>query len=68
MEPAPDSESPRGDGRIPLTFRIGVTGHRDLTDPDAPRLRIREAIVQLLSIVPATPEAGLAPGSGFGAG
>ena len=44
MEPAPESEPQRGDGRIPFTFRIGVTGHRDLADPDALRPRIREAI------------------------
>jgi SMODS and SLOG-associating 2TM effector domain 1 len=60
MEPAPDSEPLRGDGRIPFTFRIGVTGHRDLTDPDALRPRIREAIVRLLMLVPVAPGAGLA--------
>ena len=60
MEPASDSGPPRGDGRIPFTFRIGVTGHRDLADPETLRLRIREAIVQLLAIVPVAPGAGLA--------
>lgn len=60
MEPAPGSEPPRGDGRIPFTFRIGVTGHRDLADPDALRPRIREAIVRLLTLVPVAPGAGLA--------
>lgn len=60
MEPASDSAPPRGDGRIPFTFRIGVTGHRDLADPEALRRRIREAIVQLLAIVPVAPGAGLA--------
>ena len=33
MEPARQSRPPGGDGRIPFTFRIGVTGHRDLADP-----------------------------------
>ena len=60
MEPAPESEPQRGDGRIPFTFRIGVTGHRDLADPDALRPRIREAIRTLLSLVPVAPGAGLA--------
>src|SRR5690349_11617743 len=49
-----------GDGRIPFTLRIGVTGHRDLADPDALRPRIREAIVWLLTLVPVAPRAGLA--------
>ena len=60
MESASDSEPPRADGRIPFTFRIGVTGHRDLADPDTLRMRIREAIVQLLAIVPVASRAGLA--------
>jgi hypothetical protein len=60
MESASDSGPPRGDGRIPFTFRIGVTGHRDLADPETLRMRIREAIVQLLAIVPVAPGAGLA--------
>jgi hypothetical protein len=60
MESASDSGPPRGDGRVPFTFRIGVTGHRDLADPETLRLRIREAIVQLLAIVPVAPGAGLA--------
>ena len=60
MEPAPEREPLRGDGRIPFTFRIGVTGHRDLADPDALRPRIREAIVRLLTLVPVAHGAGLA--------
>jgi hypothetical protein len=60
MESASDSETPRGDGRIPFTFRIGVTGHRDLADPEALRPRIREAISRLLTLVPVAPGAGLA--------
>ena len=55
MESASDSGPPRGDGRIPFTFRIGVTGHRDLADPDALRPRIREAIVRLLTLAPVAP-------------
>ena len=56
----PQSELPQGDGRIPFTFRIGVTGPRDLADPDAIQGRIREAIAQLLTLVPVAPETGLA--------
>ena len=60
MGPAGETGTQGGDGRIPFTFRIGVTGHRDLADPETLRLRIREAIVQLLAIVPVAPGAGLA--------
>jgi SMODS and SLOG-associating 2TM effector domain 1 len=60
MEPAPDSEPPRGDGRIAFTFRIGVTGHRELDKPDDLRQPIREAIGQLVTLVPVAPGAGLA--------
>jgi hypothetical protein len=60
MEPAPDSGPPRGDGRIPFTFRIGVTGHRELGEPDDLRQPIREAIARLLTLVPVAPGAGLA--------
>jgi nucleoside 2-deoxyribosyltransferase len=60
MAPAPDSEPPRGDGRIPFTFRIGVTGHRELDKPDDLRQPIREAIVRLLTLVPVEPGSGLA--------
>ncbi len=60
MEPAPDSEPPRPDGRIPFTFRIGVTGHRELDEPDDLRQPIREAIARLLRLVPVAPGAGLA--------
>jgi hypothetical protein len=60
MEPAGETSTPGGDGRIPFTFRIGVTGHRELADPDALRLRIREAIKQLLMHVPVAPGTGMA--------
>jgi uncharacterized phage-like protein YoqJ len=56
MEPAQKSRPPGGDGRIPFTFRIGVTGHRDLADPNALRAPIREAVRQLKEIVPVSPE------------
>ena len=56
MEPARKSLPPGGDGRIPFTFRIGVTGHRDLADPDALRAPIREAVRRLKEIVPVSPE------------
>ena len=60
MEPAPESEPPRGDGCIPFTFRIGVTGHHELDKPDDLREPIRKAIVRLLTLVPVAPGAGLA--------
>src|ERR1700730_12616264 len=70
MEPGRESEAPGGDGRIPFTFRIGVTGHRDLADPEALRPRIREAISRLLTLVPVAPGAGMAlvVGSALGEG
>ena len=61
MEPGRESEAPGGDGCIPFTFRIGVTGHRDLPDPDALRAPIREAVSRLKEMVPIAPGAGLAP-------
>ena len=60
MKPAPDRESQRRDGRIPFTFRIGVTGHRELDKPDDLREPIRQAILRLLTLVPVAPGAGLA--------
>jgi hypothetical protein len=48
------------DGRIPFTFRVGVTGHRELDRPDDLRKPIREAILRLLTLVPVAPGAGLA--------
>jgi hypothetical protein len=60
MEPVPESEPTRGDGRIPFTFRIGVTGHRELDQPDDLRQPIRQAILRLLTLVPVAPGAGLA--------
>ena len=60
MEPAPESEPPHAGGRIPFTFRIGVTGHRELDKPDDLREPIREAIFRLLTLVPTAPGTGLA--------
>ena len=60
MEPGRESEAAGGNGRIPFTFRIGVTGHRDLADPDALRAPIREAVSRLREMVPVAPGAGLA--------
>jgi len=60
MEPGRESSASGGDGRIPFTFRIGVTGHRDLADPDALRAPIREALLRLTKNVPVAPGAGLA--------
>jgi SMODS and SLOG-associating 2TM effector domain 1 len=56
----PESERPRADGRIPFTFRIGVTGHRELDKPDDLREQIRQALVRLLTLVRLAPGAGLA--------
>ena len=62
MEPGRESnKAPGGDGCIPFTFRIGVTGHRDLADPDALRAPIREAVSRLKEMVPVAPGGGLAP-------
>jgi SMODS and SLOG-associating 2TM effector domain 1 len=60
MRVAQSSQRPGGDGRIPFTFRIGVTGHRDLADPDALRAPIREALRRLTEHVPLAPGAVLA--------
>ena len=51
---------PGSDGRIPFTFRIGVTGHRDLADPEALRAPIGEAR-PAKTTVPVFPGAGLTP-------
>ena len=60
MEPAPKDEPPNGDGRIPFTFRIGVTGHRELDKPDDLREPIRQAALRLLTLVQVAPGTGLA--------
>jgi hypothetical protein len=44
--------SPAGDGRIPFTLRIGVTGHRQLEDPVSLVPAIRDAVSQLKALVP----------------
>ena len=61
MGPARETGAPGGDGRIPFTFRIGVTGHRDLADPDALRAAIRKALRGLIELLPVAPGAGLTP-------
>ena len=38
---------PEGEGRLPFALRIGVTGHRELADPDALAPAIDEAIQAL---------------------
>jgi hypothetical protein len=55
MEPAQPGEKPDSDGRIPFTFRIGVTGHRDLADPDSFRVPIDKALRRLKEFVPVSP-------------
>jgi hypothetical protein len=59
MEPAQRGVAPGSDGRIPFTFRIGVTGHRDLADPDALRAPVREALSRLMKLAHLAPEARL---------
>ena len=44
-------------GRIPFHFRIGITGHRHLDDPEALVPAIREALRQLRGLLPAGPDA-----------
>ncbi len=61
MEPAQPGEKPSGDGRIPFTFRIGVTGHRDLADPDSFCVPIGEALRRLKELMPVSPGVGLVP-------
>ena len=61
MGPAWETGAPGGDGRIPFTFRIGVTGHRELADPDALRAAIRKALRGLIELLPVAPAAGLTP-------
>jgi SMODS and SLOG-associating 2TM effector domain 1 len=50
---------PSTDGRIPFTFRIGVTGHRKLHDPESLAQAVREAISRLKGLVPSSPSSGL---------
>ncbi len=59
MESAQPGEKPGGDGRIPFTFRIGVTGHRDLADPGSFCAPIGEALRRLKELVPVSPGVGL---------
>ena len=61
MEPAPPDEKPGDEGRIPFTFRIGVTGHRDLADPDSFCGPIGEALRLLKELAPVSPGVGLVP-------
>jgi hypothetical protein len=61
MEPVQPSEKPGGRGCIPFTFRIGVTGHRDLADPDSFCAPIGEALRRLKKLVSVSPGVGLVP-------
>lgn len=47
------------DGRIPFTFRIGVTGHRRLEEPESLVQSIRQALNKLREFVPNSPRSGL---------
>ena len=61
MGPAWETGAQGGDGRIPFTFRIGVTGHRELDDPDGLRAAVRKALRGLIELLPVAPTAGLTP-------
>jgi hypothetical protein len=61
MGPAWETKPPGGDGRIPFTFRIGVTGHRDLANPDELRAAVRKALRGLIELLPVASAAGLTP-------
>ena len=61
MGPAWETNAPGGDGRIPFTFRIGVTGHRDLANPDELRAAVRKALRGLIELLPVASAAGLTP-------
>jgi hypothetical protein len=61
MGPAWETGAQGGDGRIPFTFRIGVTGHRELDDPDGLRAAVRKALRGLIELWPVAPTAGLTP-------
>src|SRR5712671_6485582 len=61
MGPAWEANAPGGDGRIPFTFRIGVTGHRDLANPDELRAAVRKALRGLIELLPVASAAGLTP-------
>jgi hypothetical protein len=67
MESAQPSEKPGGDGRIPFTFRIGVTGHRDLADPESFRAPIDEELCRLKELVPVSAGGRAYSRRGFGA-
>jgi hypothetical protein len=61
MGPAWETGAQGGDGRIPFTFRIGVTGHREFDDPDELRAAVRKALRGLIELLPVAPNAGLTP-------
>jgi hypothetical protein len=61
MGPARPSAKPGSDGRIPFTFRIGVTGHRDLANPESLRAPIGEALRRMEESLPVSSGAGLTP-------
>jgi hypothetical protein len=46
-------------GRIPFAFRIGVTGHRTLDDPESLSLAVREALSRLKELIPGSPTTNL---------
>lgn len=48
--------SPDGQGTVPFGFRVGITGHRRLDDPDALVPAIREALRQLRGLLPEHPD------------
>ena len=59
MDAARADQAPEGNGQIPFTFRIGVTGHREFTEPEAVRAAVRDAIRQLKEFLPISADQGL---------
>jgi hypothetical protein len=56
-----ETGEPSGDGRIPFAFRIGVTGHREVDDPETLGRAIREALGRLNDFVAGSRGAELVP-------
>lgn len=54
-------EKPEDDGRIPFTFRIGVTGHRQLGDSPATTAAVRDALTRLTKLFPRSGATDVAP-------
>jgi len=47
-------------GRIPFDFRIGITGHRELRDPEALAQAVQDALQRLRGLLPECGESDVA--------